>query len=76
MLGERKRGKAALKEAAMSTQARPVVSKEADLWILRLQKPNGKVQEYRCTSEGQAKQLALLLNASAMEQPAAVSATA
>ncbi len=44
---------------------RPVVSKEADVWILRLQKDNGKVQEYRCTTESQARQLALVLSASA-----------
>jgi hypothetical protein len=49
------------------SQARPMVSKEADVWVLRLEKPNGKVQEYRCTSEGQAKQLALLLNAAPSE---------
>jgi hypothetical protein len=52
----------------MSTQAQSVVSKEADIWVLRVQKPNGKVQEYRCTTEGQARQLALVLNASAVEQ--------
>jgi len=51
-----------------------MVSKEADVWVLRLQKPNGKVQEYRCTSEGQAKQFALMLNTSAVEQ--SVTATA
>jgi hypothetical protein len=61
-----------LEEAAMS-QARPMVSKEADLWILRVEKPNGKVQEYRCTTEGQARQLALLLNGMPQEsaQPSA-----
>jgi hypothetical protein len=47
------------------SQVRPVVSKEADIWILRLEKANGKVQEYRCTTEGQARQLALVLAASA-----------
>ena len=49
------------------SQARPLVFKEADVWVLRLEKPNGKVQEYRCTSEGQAKQLALLLNSAPLE---------
>ena len=44
---------------------RPVVSKEADVWVLRLLKDNGKVQEYRCTTENQARQLALLLSSSA-----------
>ncbi|MGZ3457560.1 MAG: hypothetical protein ACXU86_03545 [Archangium sp.] len=46
------------------SQVRPVVSKEADVWVLRLEQANGKVQEYRCTSEGQAKQFALVLSAS------------
>jgi hypothetical protein len=46
------------------SQIRPVVSKEADVWILRLEKANGKVQEYRCTTENQARQLALVLAAS------------
>jgi hypothetical protein len=53
--------------SAMS-QTRPEVSKEAEVWVLRVQKPNGKVQEYRCTSEGQARQLALVLTATVMEQ--------
>jgi hypothetical protein len=52
------------------SHVRPMVSKEADVWVLRLEKPNGKVQEYRCTSEGQAKQLALLLNAAPLEPSA------
>jgi hypothetical protein len=44
-----------------------MVTKEADVWVLRLQKPNGKVQEYRCTSENQARNLALLLSAMPVE---------
>jgi hypothetical protein len=44
--------------AAPST---PTVSKEAELWILRLTNPNGKPQEYRCATEAQARQLALVL---------------
>jgi outer membrane lipopolysaccharide assembly protein LptE/RlpB len=50
----------------MSSYARPVVSKESDIWVLRLQKDNGKVQEYSCTTESQARQLALVLTASAV----------
>jgi hypothetical protein len=42
---------------------RPVVSREADVWVLRLQTASGKVQEYRCTTEGQARQLAQVLSA-------------
>ncbi len=49
------------------SQVRPVVSKEAEVWVLRLEKPNGKVQEYRCTTEGQARQFALLLNGSPVD---------
>lgn len=45
-----------------------VVSKEADIWVLRLHTHTGKVQEYRCSSEGQARQFALVLSGSA-EQP-------
>jgi hypothetical protein len=56
--------------SAMS-QKRPEVSKESEVWVLRVQKPNGKVQEYRCTSEGQARQLAQVLSAALMEQPPA-----
>lgn len=39
----------------------PVVTKEENIWVLRLQKPNGKMQEYRCATENQARQLALVL---------------
>ncbi len=49
------------------SQVRPVVSKEAEVWVLRLEKPNGKVQEYRCTSEGQVRQFELLLNCAPAE---------
>jgi hypothetical protein len=49
--------------------AKPVVitQEEDDVWVLRLEQPNGKVQEYRCNSELQAKQLALVLTP--REQP-------
>jgi hypothetical protein len=51
-----------------------MVTKEADVWILRLLKPNGKVQEYRCTTENQARNLALLLSAMPVEPQFAQSA--
>ena len=38
-----------------------VVKKVENVWILRVEKDNGKVQEYRCATEAQAKQLALVL---------------
>ena len=42
--------------------ARPVVTKEENIWVLRLQNANGKTQEYRCATEGQARQLAMVLS--------------
>ena len=39
--------------------------KGCDRLIEPKKKSNGKVQEYRCTTEGQARQLALVLAASA-----------
>lgn len=38
----------------------PDVRQEEDMWILRVE-TNGKVQEYRCHSELQARALAILL---------------
>ncbi len=38
----------------------PLVRQEEDMWILRVE-TNGKVQEYRCGSEVQARALAILL---------------
>ncbi|GMT97384.1 hypothetical protein KH5H1_15030 [Corallococcus caeni] len=39
----------------------PVVTKENDVWVIRIDRPNGKTQEYRCATEGQARQLAMVL---------------
>ncbi|MDX2008712.1 MAG: hypothetical protein SFW67_00895 [Myxococcaceae bacterium] len=40
----------------------PIVEKQqSDVWVVRVEKVNGKVQEYRCASEEQARQLALVL---------------
>jgi hypothetical protein len=39
---------------------KPTVTKEDDVWVIRVE-TNGKVQEYRCATEAQAKQLALVL---------------
>jgi hypothetical protein len=38
-----------------------MVTKENDVWVLRIEKDNGKTQEYRCATENQARQLALVL---------------
>ncbi|HYI00652.1 hypothetical protein [Hyalangium sp.] len=50
---------------------RPVVTKEENIWVLRLQNTNGKTQEYRCATENQAKQLAMVLARPEQEAPAA-----
>ena len=39
----------------------PVLTKEQDVWVLRVERENGTVQEYRCASESQAKQLVVVL---------------
>ncbi len=36
-----------------------------DMWVIRIAQPNGKIQEYRCATEAQAKQLAMVLTAPA-----------
>lgn len=51
--------------------ALPVVTKEEDIWVLRIRKMNGKTQEYRCSTEGQARQLALVLGRPEQEAPVA-----
>ena len=43
------------------SDTKPVVTKEDDVWVIRLQNEAGKQQEYRCASESQARQLALVL---------------
>ncbi|HXX32634.1 MAG TPA: hypothetical protein VEJ89_18165 [Myxococcaceae bacterium] len=48
--------------------AKPVeIRQEEDIWVLRVEQADGKVQEYRCNSEHQAKQLAQVLTP--REQP-------
>jgi hypothetical protein len=53
-------------EVPMASQA--VVTREEDVWVIRVENTNGKVQEYRCATEVQARQLAAVL--SAQERPA------
>lgn len=45
----------------MATVTQPQVLKEDDVWVVRLEKENGKIQEYRCATERQARQLAAVL---------------
>lgn len=40
---------------------KPVVTQEDDVWVIRIQGSNGSMQEYRCASEKQARQLAMVL---------------
>jgi hypothetical protein len=49
--------------AMYSTDAqKPVLTHENDIWVIRLENNStGKVQEYRCATEAQARQLALVL---------------
>lgn len=37
--------------------AKPVMTKEDDMWVIRVESATGKMQEYRCATEKQAKQL-------------------
>jgi hypothetical protein len=46
---------------APEAQVKPIVTKEDDVWVLRLERDGGKTQEYRCATEAQARQLALVL---------------
>ena len=46
----------------------PVLREEEGMWILRVES-NGKVQEYRCGSEVQARALAILLLPAGAEAP-------
>jgi hypothetical protein len=34
----------------------------AGMWLVRVDRGNGKMQEYRCASQSQAQQLALVLS--------------
>ena len=53
---------ASLQETSLAMASTPtVIRQEEDIWVLRIEQPNGRVQEYRCLSELQAKQLAAML---------------
>ncbi len=43
------------------TQIQPKLQLVDDVWTVRIEQPNGKVQVYRCATEAQAKQMATLL---------------
>lgn len=39
------------------------LTQEGDVWVIRVENSNGKVQEYRCSTEVQARQLFSVLAA-------------
>lgn len=41
--------------------AKPELTKEDDVWVIRVPKPSGGMQEFRCASEQQARHLLLVL---------------
>lgn len=41
----------------MSEPKSPQVTKENDVWVVRVERTGGKMQEYRCATEAQARQL-------------------
>lgn len=54
-------GGASIGPMTSESNAKPKLVRDADVWLVRIEQPNGKVQEYRCSSESQAKQLAQVL---------------
>jgi hypothetical protein len=46
----------------MPAATKPVVTQENEVWVIRLENSSsGKTQEYRCATEAQARQLAMVL---------------
>ena len=43
------------------TQTQPKLQLIDNVWVVRIEQPNGKVQVYRCATEAQAKQMAMVL---------------
>lgn len=52
-------GECSVLKAMGATQ--PVLKKEDDVWVVRVESEQGKVQEFRCATESQARQLAMVL---------------
>lgn len=48
----------------MSSEAkyRPQVTKEHEVWVVRVERKGGKLQEYHCATEAQARQLEAALS--------------
>lgn len=43
-------------------KSRPQVTQEHGVWVVRVERAGGKIQEYRCATEAQARQLELTLS--------------
>ena len=48
---------------------KPELKNEEGVWVIRVPKPNGSIQEFRCASESQAKKLFAVFTASSSESP-------
>lgn len=42
-------------------ETQPQLQLVDNVWVVRIEQPNGKVQTYRCATEAQAKQMAMVL---------------
>lgn len=43
------------------TKTQPQLQLADNMWTVRIEQPNGKVQTYRCATEAQARQMAMVL---------------
>jgi hypothetical protein len=51
----------------MASMQQAQLTRENEVWVIRVARENGKVQEYRCASEGQARALVRVFTAPAAE---------
>ena len=42
-------------------ETQPELQLVDNVWVVRISQPNGKIQTYRCATEAQAKQMAMVL---------------
>ena len=47
--------------SAKPQESKPMIIQDADVWLLRITNPNGRIQEFRCATESQALSLAAVL---------------
>ena len=50
-----------LTEVLAMTKTQPQLQLIDNVWTVRIEQPNGKVQTYRCATEAQARQMAMVL---------------